>query len=308
MSIGLKNIVEYCYNSYKSINKNANINDKLININNKLTNISVELFEYDFIELNEIYDFPFNESILIYPIDIDNNSIKYLLHSILLIVDNKYFKSNNYHKKISIENIFNKYNTIDKCNEFVINFGYNLIIINNETNINYYNNNSKLFIIVVQYDNKYYPFYYNGFYNDKMKNIKHLINNSNKFKNDSIINDVDNDEFIELHTYDNDKIKIINDELIDNKILKINDVNKKNIFVNQKELLNNNIDTATFINTEINKNELINQAKMSMKINELQNLAIQLNISIQYENGSKIKNKTKQMLYDEIKTLHNKHS
>lgn len=302
--INLSSIISHIKN-IKTIN-NSNVVEIINNNIKKLNNENFELFMHDYIMLRDIYNFKnFNiyDNVIIFPLsNIDKNM--QLLHCILIIIDTNYLNLNHACRINLIHNINNNFINYAK------NQGYNIYIIKSFDEVEIYNNNYERNIIVVKYDEYYFPVdnLNTGYYKNDCNLINFLKEINYKIE-DELITD-DNYEFIELHESDNisndvkpfiDEIKI-SDRVNLNTKLKLKD--KNNIFIKIDE--SDKIDNTTFIKSMVIDNEeLLKRTKLTLSLAELQNIALQLNISI--VNGltkqKTPKNKTKLELYNNIVEL-----
>ena len=151
--------------------------------------------------------------------------------------------------------------------------------------------------------------------NDIIKNdiIKNAVIKNNIIKNDIIKNDIiknniikndiiknDKDEYLELQT--NDECELSLTELDDKKII-INTL-KKNIFIPHKTTSNTETNIVKSSNSVENKKiDLVKNAKLTLSIKQLQDIAIELNISLTLgflKNGN-MKYRTKTELFEDIK-------
>jgi hypothetical protein len=290
-SINLQNIIEYIV----PLSKNNNINGKKnkINIQKEIETLLTnqkkdDVIKYSYIDLYNIDIFSenhFNNFILLYPLN-DSNEIDTFIHSFLLVTNDKYINLSYREQINTIQNYtsnFN-YNTFNKY--------YNYILINDNKYI-FKNHNSVKYLIFIIIDNKYYPIinYLQKFYLQDSEIIQYIFNTLSK-DNDEI----SHNEYMELETNNENMLNIteIKDDIV---IEKSSKKQNKNIFILPK----NNEESCS----EDDLSKLIKSVKITMKLEELQKIALKLKIPIvsgETKTGNP-KNRKKEELFTDIKNI-----
>lgn len=281
-------------------NKDAiNIDLKISDLLKKINNENFETFMFDYINLNDIYDIQKNENVMLYPIPEKHEQKMHILNAILSITNENYINL----KYVERLNIIQQH-TFDS---YLKNIQCNLYIIIDEITVEFYDNGFTKNIVIVKYKNYFFSVinilenYYDN-YDDFILCLKTVYENMKHLKLE--IN-TDEDGFVEYYS-ENQPInedKNINENTIFKKNKKT-----KNIFITMDEEVKNvelieDKKETTFIKTiEVNKDELLKKTKMTLTLGELQNIAIQLNISIVagLTKTNNPKNKTKLELYNNI--------
>ena len=291
MSISLSQILDFSESCYIKPVKNNELKDILINIQNTINNERFETFTYGFFNLNELINFPTNENVLYIPID-SNDENKKILNCILSITYPNYLILNKHEKDNLINGIQENYE------EYVENNSFNLLILNIDTQkIKWNDNKSQCTIILIKHDD-YIMSLYNTttkYYMKKSECVIYLLNN---YKEEEIIN-----ECVEILT---ETVESQNEDIkqnVKNKKKK-NKINNDIFIKTQNQEVKNeiNIEDKNKINIEQLK-ILINNAKITNTLGELQELCYKLNIDITkgITKTNKAKNKTKIELLNEIK-------
>ena len=304
----LQNLLEYGSSSYIiDYNYKYNLSEEIKKIKQNTLNEKAILFKFDFIELNYFYKNPHEEMVLIYSTN-STNKWHQFLNCFLIIYDNAYIKNDNYGRKNIITSYYdklpNKSETIENFNNFLKSYKYNLIVINNnnnnnnnnDNNFNIFNNNHDMYLIIILFENEYYSLYnlLTKHFKSNSNIVEYFINkNKNNNKNDK-------DEYLELQT--NDDCELTLTELDDKKTI----LNKftKDIFIPHK--ITSNTDTNIVKSNESldsKKKELYKNAKITLSVKQLQDIATELNIPLvsgTLKNGNP-KYRTKQELFEDIK-------
>jgi hypothetical protein len=283
MSISLGQILDFSENCYKKPIKNNEFENVLIEIKNTLNNEKFETFTYGFLNLNELISFPTNENILYVPFESDDENKK-ILNAILSITYSYYFTLNKHEK----ENIINSIQV--NYEEYAENNSFNLLILNvNTQKIKWNDNKSQCTIVLIKY-NEYIMSLYNvttKYYMKKSECVMYLLNN---YKEEEIIN-----ECVEIltETMESQYEEVKQNSKVKTKKSKINN----DIFIKQQ-----NFEEKNEINIEQLK-ILINSAKITNTLGELQEICYKLNIDITkgLTKTNKPKQKTKVELLNEIK-------
>lgn len=283
MSISLSQILNFSENCYKKPTINNEIKEILVNIKNTINNERFEPFTYGFLNLNELINFPTNENILYVPIESDDENKK-MLNGILSITYPNYLILNKHEKDNLINAIQVNYE------EYAENNSFNLLILNIDIQkIKWNDNKSQCTVILIKYD-EYIMSLYNlttKYYMTKSECVIYLLNN---YKEEEIIN-----ECVEILT---ETMESQNEEFKQNYGIKTKKSKKNNdVFIKLQQ-----IEEKDKINIEQLK-LLINSAKITNTLNELQEICFKLNIDITkgLTKTNKAKNKTKIELLNEIK-------
>jgi hypothetical protein len=276
-----------------------NIDLKISDLLKKLNNENFETFMFDYVNLNDIYDIQKNENVMLYPISEKHEQKMHILNAILSITNENYINL----KYVERLNIIQQHN----FDSYVKNIQCNLYIIIDEITIEFYDNGFTKNIVIVKYKNYFFSVinildnYYDN-YDDFILCLKTVYENMKHLKLE--IN-TDEDGFVEYYS----ESQPINEEKnIDDKTNFKKNKKTKNIFITMEEEVKNvelieDKKETTFIKTiEVNKDELLKKTKMTLTLGELQNIAIQLNISIVagLTKTNNPKNKTKLELYNNI--------
>jgi hypothetical protein len=328
--ISTKNDIQ---NEINKIKNNNSINEKGVFLPYNYLELS-SLMEIEQNELVLIYPICFN---------IENENEKELynfLNTLLLVLNPDYINQNNNLKKKYIQSLQEqlekkkiKFN--NKINEKILNEISNstnikLIILNydNECKIKIIDNiSSNKYIVIYKLNNDFFPVcnFNTKYYLENSKFIKFLIeknkeiNNKLNSKNINLI-ETKNDYYDEFQTNEDYTLHVseavekkntlenkIHDMHSDNKKKKKND---KNIFIpNKIDKINDDKinDDSVFNKTEIiDKNNILKiyqSFKTTSKLEEIQNLALKIDIKIfsGATKDGKPKNKTKSELLEEIK-------
>ena len=302
----LQNLLEYGSSSYIiEYNNKYNLNEEIKKIKQNNLNEKAVLFKYDFIELNHFYKNPYEEMVFVYPINSTEKWFQFI-NSFLIIQDPNYLKNNNYERlniiNSSYDKISNKTENYENYNNFLKNYKYNLIIIK-DNNIDIFNNNFDTYIIIISYDNEFYPLY--NLITKHFKNNSSIVEflftskNKNIIKNERLDKN-EKDEYLELQT--NDECELSITELDEKKTI----LSKfsKDIFIPHKNTSNteNNANKSSN-STENKKKDLIKNTKITLSIKQLQDIATELNVPLTsgtLKNGNP-KYRTKQELFEDIK-------
>jgi hypothetical protein len=283
MSISLGQILDFSENCYKKPIKNNEFKDILIQIQNTLNNEKFETFTYGFLSFNELMNFPTNENILYMPIESDDENKK-LLNGILSITYPFYFILNKHERENLISSIQINYE------EYAENNSFNLLILNVNTHkIKWNDNKSQCTIILIKYD-EYIMSLYNTTTKYYMKNSECVMYLLNNYKEEEIIN-----ECVEILT---ETMESQCEEIKQNFEIKTKKIKPNNdIFIKQQ-----NVEEKNKIDIEQLK-ILINSAKITNTLGELQEICCKLNIDITkgLTKTNKPKQKTKIELLNEIK-------
>lgn len=279
-------------------NKDAiNIDLKISDLLKKINNENFETFMFDYINLNDIYDIQKNENVMLYPIPEKHEQKMHILNAILSITNENYINL----KYVERLNIIQQYN----FDSYLKNIQCNLYIIIDEITVEFYDNGFTKNIVIVKYKNYFFSVinildnYYDN-YDDFILCLKTVYENMKHLKLE--IN-TDEDGFVEYYSENQQ----MHEDKNENTIFKKNK-KTKNIFITMEEEVKNvelieDKKETTFIKTiEVNKDELLKKTKMTLTLGELQNIAIQLNISIVagLTKTNNPKNKTKLELYNNI--------
>ena len=285
MSVTLEKILEFSNNCYTIETKNNDVINKLLNIKNTINNERFEAFNYDFLNLNEFINFPSNENVLYIPIESDDENKK-ILNAILSIINSNYITLNKHERNNLINEIKINYE------EYIENNCFNLLILNiNTEKIKWNDNNSQSTIILIKYNDYVMGLYNitNKHYITKSKCVNNFLNN---LKEDEPLK-----ECVEILTktteiYEKEKQNYTKPNKNKNK-----NKNNNNIFIKSD---------ITEENKEINIEQLkvlINTAKITNTLGELQDICNKLNIDITkgLTKTNTPKYKTKMELLNEIK-------
>jgi hypothetical protein len=195
--------------------------------------------------------------------------------------------------------ITNKTEKYENYNNFLKNYKYNLIIIK-DNNIDIFNNNFDTYIIMIYYENDFYPLY--NLMTKHFKNNSNIIEYILASKNKNIIKNEKNekDEYLELQT--NDECELSITELDEKKTV----LSKfsKDIFIPHKNTSNTDNNVIKSTNSiENKKKELIKNTKITLSIKQLQDIATELNVPLTFGNlkNGNPKYRTKQELFEDIK-------
>ena len=301
----LQNLLEYGTSSYILDNNHKyNLSEEIKKIKQNSLNEKAVIFKYDFIELNYFHKNPYNEMVLIYSIS-SNNKWHQFLNCFLILYDNTYIKNDNYEKKNLVISYFdklpNKTETLDNFNSFLKNYKFNLIIIS-DNDINIFNNGYDKFLIIVLFENEYYPLYnlLTKYFKSNSSIVEYIIKNNTNNNNNNKKNKNEKDEYLELQT--NNECELSLTELDDKKII----INKftKDIFIPHKNTSNTDTNALkSNDSTDNKKKDLIKSAKTTLSLKQLQDIASLLEIPLVcgiLKNGNP-KYRTKPELLEDIK-------
>ena len=274
----LQNLLEYGASSYIIENNHKyNLSEEIKKIKQNNLNEKAVIFKYDFIELNYFHKNPYNEMVLIYSISSENLWYQFL-NCFLIVSDNTYIKNDNYEKKNMVTSYYdklpNKTETVDNFNNFLKNYKFNLIIISHN-DINIFNNDYDKFLIIILFENEYYPLYnlLTKYFKSNSCVVQYFIknNNTNNTNNNNNKNNKnEKDEYLELQT--NNECELSLTELDDKKLI----INKftKDIFIPHKNTSNTDTNVVkSNDSTDNKKKDLIKNAKTTLSLKQLQDIA-----------------------------------
>ena len=326
----LQNLLEYGSSSYIiDYNYKYNLIEEIKKLKQSTLNEKAVLFKYDFIELNYFYKNPYEEMVFVFPINSTEKWFQFI-NSFLIIHENNYLQHNNYERQNIINSYYdlltNKNENNKNYNEFIKEYKYNLIIIKDDTgnkdnNLEIFDNNFDKYIIMISYENEYYPLYnlLTKHFKDTSNIVELLLTNKNKNtiknekdknekdKNEKDRNDKDKnekdkyekDEYLELQT--NDECELSLTELDEKKTILTKF--SKDIFIPHKNTSNTDTNINKSNDSDSKKKDLIKNTKITLSIKQLQDIATELNISLtsgNLKNGNP-KFRTKQELFEDIK-------
>jgi hypothetical protein len=293
----LQNLLEYGISSYIiDCNYKYDLSKEIVKIKQNNLNEKTTLIKFDFIELNYFYKNPYEEMVFVYPINSINGWFQFI-NCFLIIFEKDYLNKNNYERENIInsyyEKLSNKNENIDNYNTFLKNNKYNLIVIK-DNDICVYNNGYEIYLIIVFFEEECYPLYnlLTKYFKKNSYIVKLLIDKQNN-KNDK-------DEYKELQTNDEYELSLTEQDekkTIMNKF-------KKDIFIPHKNTSNTDTNIIkSNDSTDNKKKDLIKNAKLTLSVKQLQDIASDLNLSLvngNLKNGNP-KFKTKTELLEDIK-------